>query len=157
MNNEVLNQANKIRRVSRSSKKMTSSENSSLEQLLINQIKFSGPYQLPDELSTVCLKSIPAEDGLAKLLATQMVLTHQLFTVVLTRASVEVKHDISGKVPYINAVAKLSNAFTRQLEILMAYQNHGRPTQEKIANTVNVAAGAQAIVGHVHPTKIGKP
>ena len=92
------------------------------------------------------LQEIKPQDGPERLLATQMVATHNIAMDCYRRAMLE-NLTFAARDVYLKHAAKLAGLFARQLETLNKHRGKGQ--QKMTIEHVNVAAGGQAIVGNV--------
>ncbi len=97
------------------------------------------------------VQELAPTDPIETMLISQMISVHNLATVGLTAAGIELVNigDFQDRHPSLIAATKLLNTFTRQIEALVAYR--GRTSNQKITvEQVNVESGANAIVGNVN-------
>ena len=91
------------------------------------------------------MSSILTGNGLETILASQMVVVHNLQMSAATYAKLH--KSVALIKPYANMVTKLSNTFIQQAQLLMKLQGKGQ--QKVTVEHVNVHEGGQAIVGNV--------
>lgn len=91
-------------------------------------------------------ESLKPADGAESMLAAQMVGTHSAALECLRRAAVD-GQTYAGQDMALKHAQKLMMLYTKQLETLNKHRGKGQ--QRVTVEHVNVAAGGQAIVGHV--------
>jgi hypothetical protein len=92
--------------------------------------------------------SIDPHDAVETMLATQMLATNNLITVLMLRAGKEAVNSLTGNCPINHVLAKMLKVFNQQVEVLEKYRRKERVGNISVGS-VNVESGAQAIVGHV--------
>jgi hypothetical protein len=91
---------------------------------------------------------IEAENEVEAMLGAQMAGTHAVAMELLARA--RHSEDVLRSIAYGNLAARLLRTYTTQLEALAKLRRRGAQTVR--VEHVHVHEGAQAIVGHVHPS-----
>jgi hypothetical protein len=95
------------------------------------------------------IESLAPRDNAEAMLITQMVSTHNIIMTLAIGVASEIRHHINERYTRTNALTKLLNAYTRQMEALTTYR--GKQTNQKITvEQVTVESGGQAIVGNVN-------
>lgn len=92
-------------------------------------------------------EAIAPTDGLEGVFATQMVATHEAAMECLRRANIP-GQSFEGRDVNLKHAEKLLQIYARQMEALDKHR--GRGQQKITVEHVNVHAGGQAVVGHVH-------
>jgi hypothetical protein len=95
------------------------------------------------------LKGINPTDEIERLLATQMVATHNTAMECLRRAMIQ-NQTFEGRNQDLKNAAKLMGIYTRQIDALNKHRGKGQ--QKVTVEHVHVEAGAHAVVGSVHAT-----
>jgi hypothetical protein len=115
----------------------------SLQQLL----KIVGAGRRPEDLNGVMatMHAINPQDELEAMLAIQMIGTHHLTTLFMSRAASSENPDLVTL--QTNRATKLSRTFLAQLEALNKHRGKGQ--QKMTIEHVNVESGGQAIVGNI--------
>lgn len=122
-------------------------DNMSVMNSIANPLKSDNP--LEDKLSASLMESINPRDAVEAMLASQMVAVHNQITLLAIRSGVEAKSGFNGKLACNNALSRLANVYTRQMEALVAYR--GKSNHQKITvEQVNLNNHGQAVVGTVH-------
>jgi hypothetical protein len=94
------------------------------------------------------MASIQQGDEVETMLLGQMLATHNLAMLMLTKGGVELDSWFREDFKATNSAVKLLNAFTRQMEVLKSYRGK-TSTQKIIVEQVKVESGGQAIVGTI--------
>lgn len=101
-------------------------------------------------MATVALRdSIKPADNIEAMLAAQMVATHAAAMECLRRAA-RLKQTLAGVDMALRHAEKLMGIYNRQVEVLNRHRGKGQ--QKVTVEHVHVAAGGQAVVGHVETT-----
>lgn len=115
------------------------------------QVEGANPLIAP-EINPIlgqAIESLAPRDNAEAMLMTQMVSTHNVIMTLAIGVASEVRHNVTDRYPRSNALAKLLNAYTRQLEALTIYR--GKQSNQKITvEQVTVESGGQAVVGHIN-------
>ncbi len=136
----------------------TGTNDPELSQQLINQVYKTlwMPAELSDEerlqrirSAIAAMRGIKPQDEVEGMLAAQMVATHAAALECL-RLSMIQQQSFKGRDNNLRHAAKLLSIFTKQLETLN--RNRGKGQQKMTIEHVNVAPGAQAVVGQFEAT-----
>ena len=133
----------------------TGTDQPHLQQHLISQVNRS--LYIPESLSEdersaqissaiSLLQGIKPADELEGMLAVQMVATHHAATDCLRRAMIE-GQTLAGREQNLKHAAKFFAIYSRQIEVLDKHRGKGQ--QKVTVEHVHVAAGGQAMVGHI--------
>jgi hypothetical protein len=109
------------------------------------------PGQLPDNatanLALALLHRIAPKDELEAMLGCQMIVAH-IAAMDASRRALHVEQSAGGRQAYLSLARKLMTLYVAQLDALN--RNRGKATVQKVVvERVNMAPGAQAIVGAV--------
>jgi len=96
------------------------------------------------------LQGIKPADETEGMLAVRMVATHNAAMECLRRAML-VEHTIVGRDQNLKHASKLLSIYSRQIEVLDKHRGKGQ--QKVTVEHVHVAAGGQAMVGHIETGK----
>ncbi len=136
----------------------TGTNDPELAQQLVNQVfeTLWLPVELSDEerlqhirSAMAALHGIKPQDEVEGMLATQMVATHAAAMECLRRSMIQ-EQKFEGRDNNLRHAAKLLSIFAKQLETLN--RNRGKGQQKMTIEHVNVAPGAQAMVGQFEAT-----
>ncbi len=137
----------------------TGTDQPHLQQLLIDQLYRT--LWIPEGLDEVeksariesaisLLQGIKPADEIESMLAIQMVATHHAALHCLRRAMKEGQTFV-GREQDLKHATKLLTVYSRQIEVLDKHRGKGQ--QKVTVEHVNVAAGGQAMVGHIETGK----
>ena len=133
----------------------TGSDQLHLQQHLIGQVRETlwTPGSLSEEEKSArigsaisLLRGIKPADETEGMLAVQMVATHNAATDCLRRAMIE-GQSFEGREQNLKHAGKLLAIYSRQIEVLDKHRGKGQ--QKVTVEHVHVAAGGQAMVGHI--------
>ena len=96
------------------------------------------------------LRGIKPADEIEGMLAIQMVGTHSAAMICLARAMIE-GQTFAGRDQSLKHASKLLAIYSRQIEVLDKHRGKGQ--QKVTVEYVHVAAGGQAMVGHIETGK----
>ncbi len=102
------------------------------------------------EAAISLLQGIKPADEIESMLAIQMVATHSAAMECLRRAMI-VKPTLKGRDHDLKQAVKLLSIYSRQIEVLDKHRGKGQ--QIVTVEHVHVAAGGQAMVGHIETGK----